>query len=180
MCSCSSPYSLNFHVGTVLVFHMCHSFCCCYYNNNFFTLGSIWSWGISKIRSIAKKTTKLARMTCHLINKAVMKKNCVEVLNHCFCVMATCFFKFLSNIDKATISAIMSVGDWSSEACRGFHRGRLQPAGAVHDVFCDGKNWEENQITETWQQQVLNWQLSTLSSVSYSNGFSTCAVGRQL
>jgi len=32
-----------------------------------FTLGSIWSRGISKIRSITKKTTKLAGMTCHLI-----------------------------------------------------------------------------------------------------------------
>jgi len=28
-----------------------------------------------------EKTTKLAGMTCHLINKAVMQYNCVEALN---------------------------------------------------------------------------------------------------
>jgi len=40
----------------------------------FLTLGSIWSWGISKIRLITK-TTKLAGMTCHLIKKVVMNMN---------------------------------------------------------------------------------------------------------
>ena len=49
-----------------------------------------------------------------------------------------------------------SVGDWSSEVCRGFHRRRLQLAGEVYDVFCNWKNWEEDQITETWQSQVQN------------------------
>jgi len=34
-----------------------------------------------KLDRLQKKTTKLAGMTCHLINKAVMKKNCVDVLN---------------------------------------------------------------------------------------------------
>jgi len=35
------------------------------------------------MRSITKyyKTTKLAGMTYHLINKAVMKQNCIEALN---------------------------------------------------------------------------------------------------
>jgi len=28
-----------------------------------------------------QNTTKLAGMTCHLINKAVMKQNCIEALN---------------------------------------------------------------------------------------------------
>jgi len=37
-----------------------------------FYLGSIWSRGVSKIRSITK-STKLAGMTCHPIDKAVMK-----------------------------------------------------------------------------------------------------------
>jgi len=29
-----------------------------------------------------QNTVKLAGMTCHLINKAVMKQNCIEALNH--------------------------------------------------------------------------------------------------
>jgi len=37
------------------------------------TLGSIWSRGISKIRSITKRK-KLAGMTCHPINKEVCRK----------------------------------------------------------------------------------------------------------
>ena len=54
-----------------------------YYYYYFLTLGSIWSRGISKIRSITKKTTKLAGMTCHIINKAVMKlKRWINTLIH--------------------------------------------------------------------------------------------------
>ena len=36
--------------------------------------------GIQKLDRL-RKTTKLAGMTCHLINKVVMMKNCVEALN---------------------------------------------------------------------------------------------------
>jgi len=36
---------------------------------------------MTKIRPITKLFKKLAGMTCHLINKAVMKQNCIEALN---------------------------------------------------------------------------------------------------
>jgi len=36
---------------------------------------------MTKIVRLQKKTTKLAGVTCHLINEAVMKQNCIETLN---------------------------------------------------------------------------------------------------
>ena len=45
-----------------------------------FTLGSIWSRGTTKIAPITKYY-KLAGMTSHLVNKTVMKQNCIEALN---------------------------------------------------------------------------------------------------
>jgi len=51
---------------------------------------------MTKIRSITKyyKTTKLAGMTYHLINKAVMKQNCIEALNQHAQLLESCPLEF--------------------------------------------------------------------------------------
>ena len=94
----------------------------------FFTLGSTWSRGISKIKSITKKTTKLAGMMWHLINKAVMKKNCVEALNQHAQLLEkkAAFTRFTWNIGNPSTMTTEKRNSWTINQAECFHRNWLK------------------------------------------------------
>ena len=84
--------------------------------------------GFQKLDRIQKKTTKLAGMTRHLINKAVMKKNCVEALNQHAEPLEkkATFARFTWNLGNPSTKMTEKQNSWSINRAECFHRNWLK------------------------------------------------------